>query len=758
MSNLDKNALHYHQSPRPGKIEVVPTKQLSNQVDLSLAYSPGVAAPCLEIEKDPATASLYTARSNLVAVITNGTAVLGLGNIGPLASKPVMEGKGVLFKKFAGVDVFDIEVDELDPDKFVDIVASLAPTFGGINLEDIKAPECFFIEQKLREKIDIPVFHDDQHGTAIITAAAMVNALEIVGKNIEEVRLVASGAGAAGIACLDLLIQLGMKKENILVNDSRGIIYKGRAEGMDERKGRYAADTTLRTLEEGIAGADIFLGVSKPGLLSQDMVCSMAEKPIIFALANPIPEILPEEAKAVRPDAIIATGRSDYPNQVNNVLCFPYIFRGALDVGATTVNEEMKLACIDALAKLTRSEASDEVAAVYAGQSLTFGPDYLIPKPFDPRLIVAIPMAVAKAAMESGVATKPIEDFDDYRKELERFTYKTGMVMKPVFEQAKTDPKRIVYAEGENERILRAVQLIVDDGLAKPILIGRQKQIETKLSELGLRLKIGQDIEVIDPEDNPHFEECWHEYWELRSRMGVSPELAKTRLRTRNTALAAILVKRGIADGMICGTLGRYQKHLGHVTDILKLQKGVAKPSAMSVITLPKGTFFICDTHVNLNPTAEELAEMTLLAAQEVKNFGLTPKAALLSSSNFGSSNTENAHKMAKALKLVLEKDSGLEIEGEMKADLALSEKLRKAIMPDSPLTGEANLLIMPNKDAANIAFNLVRILADGLSIGPVLLGIQQPAHILTPSASVRRILNMTALTTVECQRSQKNS
>jgi len=758
MSNLDKNALHYHQSPRPGKIEVVPTKQLSNQVDLSLAYSPGVAAPCLEIAKDPSTAALYTARSNLVAVITNGTAVLGLGNIGPLASKPVMEGKGVLFKKFAGVDVFDIEVDELDPDKFVDIVASLAPTFGGINLEDIKAPECFFIEQKLREKIDIPVFHDDQHGTAIITAAAMVNALEIVGKKIEEVRLVASGAGAAGIACLDLLTQLGLKKEHILVNDSRGIIYKGRAEGMDDRKGRYAAETGLRTLNEAIDGADIFLGVSKPGLLTQDMVSKMADKPIIFALANPTPEILPEEAKAVRPDAIIATGRSDYPNQVNNVLCFPYIFRGALDVGATTVNEEMKLACIDALAKLTRAEASDEVAAVYVGQSLTFGPEYLIPKPFDPRLIVAIPMAVAKAAMDSGVATKPIEDFDDYRKELERFTYKTGMVMKPVFEQAQADPKRIVYAEGENERILRAVQLIVDDGLAKPVLIGRKKPIQKKLKELGLRLQIDQDFELIDPEDNPYFDECWKDYWELRTRLGVSPELAQTRIRTRNTVLASVLVKRGIADGMICGTLGRYQKHLNHITDILELQKGVSKPSAMSVVTLPKGTFFICDTHVNQNPNAEEIAEMALLAAKAVKNFGITPKAALLSSSNFGSANTKEAHKMADALKLVLNKTRDFEIEGEMKADLALSETLRKAIMPDSPLQGEANLLIMPNLDAANIAFNLVRMLADGLSIGPVLLGVQQPAHILTPSASVRRILNMTALTTVECQRSQNNS
>lgn len=758
MSNLDKNALHYHQTPRPGKIEVIATKQLSNQVDLSLAYSPGVAAPCLEIEKDPSTASLYTARSNLVAVITNGTAVLGLGNIGPLASKPVMEGKGVLFKKFAGVDVFDIEVDEQDPDKFVDIVASLAPTFGGINLEDIKAPECFFIEQKLREKIDIPVFHDDQHGTAIITAAAMVNALEVVNKDIREVRIVASGAGAAGIACLDLLVQLGMKKENILVNDSRGIIYEGRVEGMDERKGRYATKTGFRTLDEAIKGADIFLGVSKPGLLTQDMVLKMADKPIIFALANPVPEILPEEALAVRPDAIIATGRSDYPNQVNNVLCFPYIFRGALDVGATTVNEEMKLACIDALAKLTREEASDEVAAVYVDQTLTFGPEYLIPKPFDPRLIVAIPMAVAKAAMESGVATKPIEDFDDYRKELERFTYKTGMVMKPVFEQAQTDPKRIVYAEGENERILRAVQLIVDDNLAKPILIGRQKLIKEKLLELGLRLQIGRDIELIDPEDNSHFEECWRGYWKLRTRLGVSPELAQARIRTRNTVLAAMLVKNGIADGMICGTLGRYQKHLNHITDILELQEGISKPSAMSVITLPKGTFFICDTHVNQNPNAEEIAEMTLLAAKEAKHFGITPKAALLSSSNFGSSNTKDAHKMANALKLVLSKTDDLVIEGEMKADLALSETLRKAIMPDSPLKGEANLLIMPNLDAANIAFNLVRMLADGLSIGPVLLGIQQPAHILTPSASVRRILNMTALTTVECQRSQKNS
>ncbi len=757
MLDLDKNALHYHQHPRPGKIEVVPTKQLSNQVDLALAYSPGVAAPCLEIEKDPSTAALYTAKSNLVAVITNGTAVLGLGNIGPLASKPVMEGKGVLFKKFAGVDVFDIEIDELDPDKFVDIVASLAPTFGGINLEDIKAPECFFIEQKLREKIDIPVFHDDQHGTAIITAAAMINALEVVNKKISEVRLVASGAGAAGIACLDLLVQLGLQKENILVNDSRGIIYKNRKEGMDERKGRYAANTTFRTLDEAIAGADIFLGVSKPGLLTPDMVCKMTDKPIIFALANPIPEILPEEVKAVRPDAIIATGRSDYPNQVNNVLCFPYIFRGALDVGATTINEEMKLACIDALAKLTRAEVNDEVAAVYVGQSLTFGPEYLIPKPFDPRLIVAIPIAVAKAAMKSGVATKPITDFNNYREELERFTYKTGMVMKPVFERAKTDPMRIVYAEGENERILRAVQLIVDDGLAKPILIGRRKKIEDKLITLGLRFNLGTDVELIDPENNPHFEACWREYWSLRARIGVSPELAKTRVRTRNTALSSMLVKLGFADGMICGTLGRYQKHLNHMSDILDLQDGVSKPSAMNVVTLQKGTFFICDTHVNQNPNAEEIAEMTLLAATAVKHFGITPKAALLSSSNFGSSNTKNAHKMADALKIILDKTDDLEIEGEMKADMALSETLRKSIMPNSRLKGEANLLIMPNLDAANIAFNLIRMLADGLSIGPILLGFQQPAHILTPSASVRRIINMTALTSVECQRAKIN-
>ncbi len=756
MSKFDKNALHYHQSPRPGKIEVVATKQLSNQLDLSLAYSPGVAAPCLEIEKDPSTAALYTARSNLVAVITNGTAVLGLGNIGPLAAKPVMEGKGVLFKKFAGIDVFDIEVDELDPDKFVDIVASLTPTFGGINLEDIKAPECFFIEKKLRERVDIPVFHDDQHGTAIITAAAIINALEIVGKPIDQVRLVASGAGAAGIACLDLLVQIGLKKENILVNDSRGIIFNGRAEGMDERKARYASNTEIRTLDEAIEGADIFLGVSKPGLLTQPMVKKMAEKPIIFALANPIPEILPEEVKAVRPDAIIATGRSDYPNQVNNVLCFPYIFRGTLDVGATTINEEMKLACVDALAKLTRAEASDEVAAAYVGQQLKFGPEYLIPKPFDPRLIVDIPIAVAKAAMKSGVATKPIEDFSAYRQELERFIYKTGMVMKPLFEQAKTDPRRIVYAEGENERILRAVQLVVNDGLAKPILIGRKNIIESKLVEIGLRLKNGIDFELIDPENNPYYKECWEEYWQLHSRIGVSPELAQTRIRTRNTVLASMLVKRGIADGMICGMVGRYQKHLNHVSDILGLQETLKSPSAMSVITLPKGTFFICDTHVNQNPDAEQIAELTMLAIKSVKRFGITPKVALLSHSNFGSANSKEAHKMADALEILKKKVSDIEIEGEIKADIALSETLRNKLMPESPLKGEANLLIMPNLDAANIAYNLVRILADGLSIGPVLLGINQPAHILTPSASVRRVLNMTALTSVECQRSVK--
>ncbi|OUR83244.1 NADP-dependent malic enzyme [Cycloclasticus sp. 46_120_T64] len=746
---LSQNALHYHRHPKPGKIEVVATKTLSNQDDLALAYSPGVAEPCLEIAKDPSTAALYTSRSNLVAVITNGTAVLGLGDIGPLASKPVMEGKGVLFKKFGGVDVFDIEIDEKDPDKFVDIVASLAPTFGGINLEDIKAPECFFIEQKLSERMDIPVFHDDQHGTAIITAAAIINGLIVAKKNIEDVRLVASGAGAAGIACLDMLVKMGLKRESILVCDSKGVIYDGRPGNMDDRKQRYAAKTEIRTLAEAIVGADIFLGVSRAGMMSQEMVKQMAASPIIFALANPVPEILPEEIKAVRADAIIATGRSDYPNQVNNVLCFPYIFRGALDVGASTINEEMKLACIRALSELAQKAVNDDSDS-YAGNTPVFGAEYLIPRPFDPNLIVDIPMAVAKAAMDSGVATKPIEDFAQYRESLERYVYRSGMVMKPIFDQAKQTPKRVVYAEGENEKVLRAIQEVLSGGLAKPILIGRKNTIQATINELGLSIDINTDIDVIEPDNNPYFEECAQTYHKAKERKGVSLALARNYVRTKNTVLASLLVKLGKADAMICGMVGNYHRHLGHITDILDKKPGIEKVAAMSVVVIPKGVYFFCDTMVNRNPNTEELVAMTLQAAECVKRFGISPKAAMLSHSNFGSDDNEEASKMAEAARILHEKHPHIEVEGEIQADAALLQELRKEMISNSKLEGTANLFVFPNLDAANTSFNLLRILSDGISLGPILLGIEKPVHVLKPLASIRRILNMTALCSAE--------
>jgi len=746
---LTQNALHYHQYPKPGKIEVVATKTLSNQDDLALAYSPGVAEPCLEIAKDPATAALYTSRSNLVAVITNGTAVLGLGDIGPLASKPVMEGKGVLFKKFGGVDVFDIEIDEKDPDKFVDIVASLAPTFGGINLEDIKAPECFFIEQKLSERMDIPVFHDDQHGTAIITAAAIINGLKIANKSISEVKLVASGAGAAGIACLDMLVKMGLKREHILVCDSKGVIYDGRGEGMDDRKQRYAAKTDIRTLAGAIVGADIFLGVSRAGMMTQDMVKQMAASPIIFALANPVPEILPEEIKAVRGDAIIATGRSDYPNQVNNVLCFPYIFRGALDVGATTINEEMKLACIRALSELAQKAVNDDGDS-YAGSTPVFGPEYLIPRPFDPNLIVDIPVAVAKAAMESGVATKPIEDFTQYRASLERYVYRSGMVMKPIFEQAKQTPKRVVYAEGENEKVLRAIQEVLNGGLAKPILIGRKNIIQANVNELGLSFDIDNDIQIIEPDNNPYFEQCAQTYHKAKERKGVSIALARNYVRTKNTVLASLLVKLGKADAMICGMVGNYHRHLGHITDILDKKPGVEKIAAMSVVVIPKGVYFFCDTMVTRNPNTEELVAMTLQAAECVKRFGISPKAAMLSHSNFGSDDDIEARKMAEAARILHEEHPHIHVEGEIQADAALLHELREEMISDSKLEGAANLFVFPNLDAANTSFNLLRILSDGVSLGPILLGIEKPVHVLKPLASIRRILNMTALCSAE--------
>lgn len=742
------NALYYHQYPKPGKIEVVAIKPLSNQTDLALAYTPGVAEPCLEIEKDPSKAALYTSRSNLVAVITNGTAVLGLGDIGPLASKPVMEGKGVLFKKFGGVDVFDIEIDEKDPDKFVDIVASLAPTFGGINLEDIKAPECFFIEKKLREKIDIPVFHDDQHGTAIITAAAIINGLKVAKKDIAKVKLVASGAGAAGLACLDMLIKLGLQHDNIFVCDSKGVIFEGRSEGMDERKQQYARKTNFRTMSEAIVDADIFLGVSRGGMLTKDMVQSMGPRPIIFALANPTPEILPEEVKEVRSDAIIGTGRSDYPNQVNNVLCFPYIFRGALDVGATSINEEMKLACINALALLAQNEAGSNDN--YAGQNPAFGPEYLIPRPFDPNLIIEIPLAVAKAAMDSGVATKPIKDFKQYRESLERYVYRSGMIMKPIFDSAKAEPKRVVYAEGENEKVLRAAQEIINGGLARPVLLGRKKAILENISHYKLKIQHKTDFDIIELDSNPYFDECAQAYHQLKARKGVSIKLAEASVRTKSTIVAALMVKLGKADAMVCGLVGHYQRHLLHITDILDKKQGVKKPAALNALMLQKGVFFFCDTMVNLNPSTDEIVAMTLQSVEYIKRFGLTPKVSMLSHSNFGTDSTQEARKMGEAVRILHEQHPEIEVEGEMQADVALIENLRDHIISDSKMKGEANLFIFPNLDAANLSFDLLRILGDGVSIGPILLGMEKPAHILKPTASVRRILNMTALCSAE--------
>ncbi|MEX0732652.1 MAG: NADP-dependent malic enzyme [Aquisalimonadaceae bacterium] len=747
--DLRDAAIEYHRLPTPGKISIAPTKPLANQRDLALAYSPGVAAACDLIVKDPTEAANMTSRGNLVAVITNGTAVLGLGAIGPLAAKPVMEGKGVLFKKFSGIDVFDIEIDERDPDKLVDIIASLEPTFGGINLEDIKAPECFEIEEKLKARMNIPVFHDDQHGTAIITAAAVRNGLRLVDKDIAKVTLACSGAGAAAIACLDLLVGLGMKRENILVVDSKGVVHSGRT-GLDARKSGYARETTARTLDDAIDGTDIFLGLSGPGVLTKSMVKKMAENPLILAMANPDPEILPEDALEVRPDCIIATGRSDYPNQVNNVLCFPFIFRGALDVGATTINEEMKLACVEAIADLTLQESSDVVVAAYGGKPLKFGRDYLIPKPFDPRLISRVAPAVARAAMESGVATRPIEDFNAYRLKLNQFVFQSGLVMKPLFEQARQNPKRVVYAEGEQERVLRSVQVVVDDGLALPILIGRRKVVEMRIRRMGLRMRIGEDIELCDPEDDPRYREYWTLYHSLMERRGVTPDQARNIVRTRTTVIAALMVYRGEADALICGTVGRYSRQLEYVETVLGKRPGVRNLAAMNALILPKGTFFLCDTYVNHDPTAQQLAEMTILAADEVRRFGITPKVALLSHSSFGSSNAESARKMREALQLIEARDPSLEVEGEMHGDAALSETIRERIFPNARLKGKANLLIMPTLDAANIAFNLLKVMGDGVSVGPILLGTNKPAHILTPSVTVRGIMNMTALATVE--------
>lgn len=751
---LKQSALDFHQFPTPGKIQVSPTKPLATQRDLALAYSPGVAAPCLEIAADPSAAYKYTARGNLVAVISNGTAVLGLGNIGALAGKPVMEGKGVLFKKFSGVDVFDIEIDEHDPDKLIDIIASLEPTFGGINLEDIKAPECFYIEQKLRERMKIPVFHDDQHGTAIICTAAVLNGLRVVNKDISDVKLVVSGAGAASIACLNLLVALGLKHHNITVCDSKGVIYKGREANMAETKAVYAIeDKGQRTLGDAMPGADIFLGCSGPGVLTQDMVKTMAASPLILALANPEPEILPPLAKAVRPDAIICTGRSDYPNQVNNVLCFPFIFRGALDVGATTINEEMKLACVHAIADLALAEQSDVVASAYGEQDLSFGPEYIIPKPFDPRLIVKIAPAVAKAAMDSGVATRPITDFNAYIEKLTEFVYKTNLFMKPIFSQAKKEMKRVVLAEGEEERVLHATQELISQGLAYPILIGRPGVIETRLKKLGLQIAIGTDFEVVNNESDPRFNEYWHEYYQIMKRCGVSQEQARRAVIGNPTLIGAIMVHRGEADAMICGTIGTYHEHYDVVEKVFGFREGAHVAGAMNALLLPSGNTFIADTYVNDDPTPEQLAEITLMAAETVRRFGIEPKVALLSHSSFGSSDCPAARKMRRTLELVNQMAPELEIDGEMHGDAALVESIRHNLMPDSPLKGAANILIMPNMEAARISYNLLRVTSsEGVTVGPVLMGVSKPIHILTQIASVRRIVNMVALAVVEAQ------
>jgi malate dehydrogenase (oxaloacetate-decarboxylating)(NADP+) len=745
-------AMEYHRLPVPGKISVNATKPLANQRDLALAYSPGVAAACEAIVADPEAAVEVTAKGNLVAVVTNGTAVLGLGAIGPLAAKPVMEGKGVLFKKFAGIDVFDMELDELDPDKLVNIIAAMEPTFGAINLEDIKAPECFEVERQLKQRMKIPVMHDDQHGTAIVVAAAMINALRIVGKDIGTVRLVASGAGAAALACLNLLVSVGIKRENIWVTDIKGVVYKGRNELMDPYKEIFAQETDKRTLADVIPGADIFMGLSAPRVLTPEMVATMADKPIVFALANPTPEILPEEVKSVRPDAIIATGRSDYPNQVNNVLVFPYIFRGALDVGATQINEEMKLAATYALAELAMAESDERVRAAYGEQPLSFGPEYLIPKPFDSRLILKIAPAVAKAAMDSGVARRPIIDFEAYLEKLSQFVFRSGLVMKPVFDRAKQDLRRIVYTEGEGRRVLMAIQAVVDEGVAFPVLVGRRDVILKRIQDLDLRLKIDEDFELCDPENDPRYNDYWRTYHQLQARKGVSPDYARTVVRTRNTVIGTLMVKRREADAMICGTIGRYDKHLHHIVDVIGLRDGVRVPAAMSLLIMPQGTFFICDTYVTPDPTAEQIVETTLLASEEVRRFGIEPKVALMSHSNFGSRQTESAQKMREALAILHERAPYLEVEGEMHGDAALSEDIRERIFPNSRLKGQANLLIMPNLDAANISFNLLKVLGEGLSVGPILMGASLPAHILTPSATVRNIVNVTALAAVDAQ------
>ncbi len=757
-AGLKQAALDYHEFPVPGKLSITPTKQLTNQSDLALAYSPGVAAACEAIVEDPANAFRYTGRGNLVGVITNGTAVLGLGAIGPLAGKPVMEGKAVLFKKFAGIDVFDIEIEQRDPDKLIEVIAALEPTFGAINLEDIKAPECFQVERELRKRMKIPVFHDDQHGTAIIVGAAFTNGLQVVGKDIKTVKLVVSGAGAAALACVDLLLDLGLPKENVWLTDLAGVVYEGRTELMDPDKVRFAQPTQARKLAEVIVGADAFLGLSAGGVLKPEMVKAMAAKPLIFALANPTPEILPEQIKAVRDDAVIATGRSDYPNQVNNVLCFPFIFRGALDVGATTITRQMEIATVRAIAALARQEQSDIVAAAYGGiEDLAFGPEYLIPKPFDPRLIVQIAPAVAQAAMDSGAATRPIADFDEYKRKLLQFVYHSGTLMQPIFAAARKVPperSRIVFAEGEDERILRAVQIVVDEKLARPMLVGRPAVIEHAIKRHGLRLKPGEHFTVVNPENDPRFREYWQDYHKLTERQGITQQYAKLEMRRRSTLIGAMLLKKGEADGLICGTISTTGRHLHYIDQVLGRKPGVCVYGAMNGLILPGRQVFIVDTHVNLDPSAQELAEITRLAAEQICAFGLQPKVALLSHSNFGSSHAPSALKMRQVLGLLRERMPQLEVDGEMHGDCALDESARHAILPDSSLHGSANLLVCPNLDSANIAYNLLKSAAGhNVAIGPILLGCAAPAHILTPSATVRRIVNMTAVTVVEANR-----
>ncbi|WP_184050949.1 NADP-dependent malic enzyme [Paraburkholderia sp. MM5384-R2] len=749
-TKLREAALDYHEFPTPGKIAIAPTKQMINQRDLALAYSPGVAFACEEIVESPLNAARFTARSNLVGVVTNGTAVLGLGNIGPLASKPVMEGKAVLFKKFAGIDVFDIEINENDPHKLVEVIAALEPTFGGINLEDIKAPDCFIVERECRKRMKIPVFHDDQHGTAIVVAAAVTNGLKVVGKDIKEVKLVASGAGAAALACLDLLVDIGLSLENITVTDLAGVVYKGRTELMDPDKERFARETDARSLAEVIEGADVFLGLSAGGVLKQDMVKQMAARPLILALANPTPEILPELALEVRPDAVLCTGRTDYPNQVNNVLVFPFLFRGALDAGATTVTREMEIAAVNAIAELARQEQSDIVATAYGIQDLSFGPEYLIPKPFDPRLIVKVAPAVAKAAMECGVAERPIEDMDAYAQHLQQFVYHSGTTMKPIFQLARSvepEKKRIVFAEGEEERVLRAMQIIVDEKLAKPILIGRPAVIEQRIARYGLRLVAGQDYTVVNTDHDERYREFWQEYAKMMSRKGITTQMAKLEMRRRTTLIGSMMVKKGEADGMICGTVSTTHRHLHFIDQVIGKKPGAKVYAAMNALVLPNRQIFLVDTHVNVDPTPAELAEITIMAAEEVRRFGIEPKVALVSHSNFGSSNAPTAQKMRDTLEILRERVPQLQVDGEMHGDVALDANLRREVLPDSTLEGDANLLVLPNIDAANISYNLLKTAAgNNIAIGPILLGAAKPVHVLTPSATVRRIVNMAAL------------